>query len=440
MLLSGQYRVVHVRGTDGQLVDIYQDNGLKFQTEVGNYGRLSLPSSMDDMMLLDVVRAMQWDGYGKYTIFVRDGARATSSLHVGRYRHAWIAVERFGSSVVPYVDMLRNALVERVVPEERVVRRGRTNRVVVSVVDMDPQNAQPVDLDLSQVEQLLSDVAVVEQWTLESQWLFYGQFPAEPLYRAQQQRFEISDTDMSRLINVNQWRSLDSVGWNIVVLRIPQRYRPLTVVQSRSYHTSQMYIVPKWGGVILWNDDEENVEQAIHALVRYGVVGIGDGNTPSAAAVAGQIEPLRKWELDAMIRWWSGVRLIKAAETLVTLRNLVDKMVDIVVSADVSALIRRAIDSAQLAISAAEFNDYEQSIRTSSDSMWSAEEAFFHPSMLSLLYFPDSQKLAVYLPLLLPVSVTVVIGLLREIKVMRMKEKNRQTMMTTNPAVVETRL
>ena len=45
----------------------------------------------------------------------------------------------------------------------------------------------------------------------------------------------------------------------------------------------------------------------------------------------------------------------------------------------------------------------EDAVRSSADAHAHAERAFFHPSILSLLYFPGEHKLAVYLPLGLPV-------------------------------------
>lgn len=45
-----------------------------------------------------------------------------------------------------------------------------------------------------------------------------------------------------------------------------------------------------------------------------------------------------------------------------------------------------------------------------------AERAFFEKSMVGQLYFPDEHKLAVYIPLLGPVGVPLVMGLLNEIR------------------------
>jgi len=54
-----------------------------------------------------------------------------------------------------------------------------------------------------------------------------------------------------------------------------------------------------------------------------------------------------------------------------------------------------------------------------------AHEAFFDPDMLSLLYFPDEHKFAIYTPLFLPISVPVVLKLLAEIKKLRGGKKTK---------------
>ena len=47
-----------------------------------------------------------------------------------------------------------------------------------------------------------------------------------------------------------------------------------------------------------------------------------------------------------------------------------------------------------------------------------SEKAFFEKSMVGQVYFPDEHKVAVYLPLLGPIGVPLVVGLVRELKQM----------------------
>ena len=45
-----------------------------------------------------------------------------------------------------------------------------------------------------------------------------------------------------------------------------------------------------------------------------------------------------------------------------------------------------------------------------------AESAFFHPQIISLLYFPQEYKLAVYIPLFLPTLFPLFTGLMWDVK------------------------
>lgn len=45
-----------------------------------------------------------------------------------------------------------------------------------------------------------------------------------------------------------------------------------------------------------------------------------------------------------------------------------------------------------------------------------AESAFFHPDILSLLYFPSEYKMAVYIPLFLPTLMPILTGLAWDMK------------------------
>jgi len=52
-----------------------------------------------------------------------------------------------------------------------------------------------------------------------------------------------------------------------------------------------------------------------------------------------------------------------------------------------------------------------------------AESAFFDPTMVSMLYFPDEHKYAIYMPLFVPISVPLLVALHREIKSFKENKK-----------------
>jgi phosphatidylinositol glycan class S len=60
--------------------------------------------------------------------------------------------------------------------------------------------------------------------------------------------------------------------------------------------------------------------------------------------------------------------------------------------------------------------------------------AYFDPTLLPLLYFPQEHKYAVYTPLFGPVSVPLVMGLVREFKEWRDRRRKRRLAEKENDA------
>jgi phosphatidylinositol glycan class S len=66
-----------------------------------------------------------------------------------------------------------------------------------------------------------------------------------------------------------------------------------------------------------------------------------------------------------------------------------------------------------------------------------ANLAYFDPSLLPLLYFPEEHKYAVYTPLFGPVSVPLVVGLIRELKEWKERRRKRKEEEKTKGEVEE---
>lgn len=93
-----------------------------------------------------------------------------------------------------------------------------------------------------------------------------------------------------------------------------------------------------------------------------------------------------------------------ATETLHATVALVRKQTSLRINADVRSAVYRsldALDNVQSRMMSLE--DLPSALDSAREAMQCAREAFFHPSMLALLYFPDEHRLAVYTPLFGPV-------------------------------------
>jgi phosphatidylinositol glycan class S len=60
--------------------------------------------------------------------------------------------------------------------------------------------------------------------------------------------------------------------------------------------------------------------------------------------------------------------------------------------------------------------DYDHALKHSVDAIELSEKAFFDPTMVSMLYFPDEHKYAIYMPLFVPISVPLCMALIKTLK------------------------
>ncbi|KAI9500806.1 GPI transamidase component [Coemansia spiralis] len=120
------------------------------------------------------------------------------------------------------------------------------------------------------------------------------------------------------------------------------------------------------------------------------------------------------WELDALMRQWMLYTRQTAITTLQSLVRLTDSLQNMVVMDE----IKTQVDSSLLALTRIEqslnpehpadnsqLSNHLKAFSLAAMASVKAEGAFFDPSMVSMLYFPDQHKYAIYLPFFLPVAI-----------------------------------
>lgn len=127
----------------------------------------------------------------------------------------------------------------------------------------------------------------------------------------------------------------------------------------------------------------------------------------------------------------------EARRTLGGIVRLIDKIEEMEVHAEVREKILGAIAKLEALGGAAGHSGPLASALLSRDAVGLANEAFFDPSMMGLLYFPDQHKFAVYAPLFAPVGVSVLAGLLKELKAWRSRKKKAQAAAAEKVKVTE---
>lgn len=67
--------------------------------------------------------------------------------------------------------------------------------------------------------------------------------------------------------------------------------------------------------------------------------------------------------------------------------------------------------------------DYARAMKDSATARRNAVKAFFDPTMVGMMYFPDEHKLAIYVPLFVPLLFPLISRFFKEIKYQRTKPR-----------------
>lgn len=85
--------------------------------------------------------------------------------------------------------------------------------------------------------------------------------------------------------------------------------------------------------------------------------------------------------------------------------------------------VYRAVAAVQDAVAELAEGRLRSAFQASKEAVTSSERAFFDPSLLHLLYFPDDQKFAIYIPLFLPMAVPILLSLAKMLREARQSKK-----------------
>ncbi|XP_020659155.3 GPI-anchor transamidase component PIGS [Pogona vitticeps] len=302
------------------------------------------------------------------------------------------------------------------------------------------------------VKPLLHKLSSVAEFSVDSQILYYAALGVTPRFDPTSSSYRLSIHSLPHVINPVEARLGSSTAslYPVInfLLYVPERlHSPLYIqdkegaaVPTNAFHS------PRWGGIMVYNvepgeeDDGEAsqprrvdvdmvaVMEVFLAQLRL-LLGISPGPLPEAALLANPgNEGLTDWELDRLL-WTRAVENVATVSTTLTsLAQLLDKISNIVIKDDVASEVYHAVDSVRKALRELERGDLESAFQASKAAVTSSERAFFDPSLLHLLYFPDDQKFAIYIPLFLPMAVPIFMSLVKIFRESRRSRKEQTKM------------
>ncbi|KAK7417831.1 GPI transamidase component [Neonectria punicea] len=247
---------------------------------------------------------------------------------------------------------------------------------------------------------MLDVLGPIHNFTIDSQVQLY----ATPGAQSQ----VLSKADLASFINAAEWPLSPSIGGaptvNFVIYIGDQNIG----LESES-ETSQSWMVPQWGSVYLLSLPNttthvsgETLRQPMLTFNGHLLSLLG---TPQSGSLL-----LR---LSTLSRIRSADLILRASSTLGSLARLSLALPSISIPRSVADGVASTMDHLQQACGSLGGPEGLYHARIAEEE---AERAFFEKSMVGQLYFPDEHKIAVYLPLLGPVGVPLVMGLINELK------------------------
>ncbi|XP_012548186.1 GPI transamidase component PIG-S isoform X2 [Bombyx mori] len=278
----------------------------------------------------------------------------------------------------------------------------------------------------------VDELSSLHNFTLKSQWLHLldFDFQAREVKEVSEwgRHFAVRQDRLSLLLTRLEERAATHVSElstiNLALYIVPCDKAPIIIYDNEGRKNPlsiQAFMSPKWGGVVIASppaeqcsqqvrEFEPSVGQIMGAFVSHlrELLGI----TKKDAIEGAHLEPSRsvsprRWEVDALLRIRTLEQVTSAERTLQSLAQLLEEISNIVINDEVGASIAAAVSELEAGAGEGAGADAARAGRAHAH----AQRAFTHPGLLALLYFPDDQKYAIYIPLFLPIMFPVVLSL-----------------------------
>ncbi|GAA5907864.1 hypothetical protein JCM5296_005805 [Sporobolomyces johnsonii] len=309
-------------------------------------------------------------------------------------------------------------------PDSRVVKYSPDYKLVFHLLNQDSSDGSAVldwDVDAllkSHLRPLLSSLSPLHNFTIESQVQYFAPLAINLHEPEVGQGTFIEEEDVRAFVNNAEWNLASGTTLDPVlhfILYIPRlSSRPMRIRTSDPTSSPVAFITPQRGGVVIYNPPSSSSETPPSMSL----------DLPSHAFAASfrtfgqQLRTLlgvTSPRVDDLLRRRLREATKESVETLAAIVKLVEDQPNMRVRKDVQKRVNQALDELDQAEQALP-DSLALALQHASRALALSSRAYFDPSMLALLYFPDEHKYAVYTPLFGPVSVPLLVALIKEVK------------------------
>lgn len=379
---------------------------------------------------------------------------------VGKYRHGWVTGKVSEMDAVTLAGKIFVEVFMNGEKEEGKMVQGNGEFMPVgadghTVLSFSLLNSNPsdwvYDWDFRIIDEILlapvvDALAPVANISVESQVLYHTPKSSLSSWDDKLGSYTFSTNDLPFFVNSNEWHldtSIAAAGRSkilqIVVYVPSAKDCPLLLrLPNGDISATNAFISPMWGGVIVWNppscsrdfdgtgpsrhtisrEDLQRIFKVFMAQLRL-LFGLKSDNNAANSGISNFLASERgfaEWELDVLFRHHTCFNLHSCATTLGSLSRLVQSLPRMIVIDEIGKQVKLSLEAADLAQKNASSGIYDASAASSRQARTLAEDAFFHPSIMSLSYSSVEHYFAIYMPFFAPVTLHVLIAAIKELK------------------------
>ncbi|KAG0739931.1 hypothetical protein G6F17_006843 [Rhizopus arrhizus] len=339
----------------------------------------------------------------------------------------------------------------------RALKYASEYEVIFSLMNNNPEHMK-MDWEIREaldgyLRPFLKEVSVVSNLTINSQIQNYAPLSLKPKYKERVGKpnyYYFEPQHLPHFVNSAEWNLASTVTSsptiNFILYSPSQQESPLRIHDTKDQPLlTNSFLIPRWGGIVIKNppksasmeykltkSDLQPIMKTFLSQLRT-LIGVKDleitrKSTPHLVT----FEPAKKsgitaLEKDNLIRSRTFENVANTISTLKSLGQLVDEIPNMVVQDHINSKVRASLNCLTAVRQSLSEEDYLKALRDSIDAIELAEKAFFDPTMVSMLYFPDEHKYAIYMPLFVPTSVPLLAALVKEIKKLKQKKKKEES-------------
>lgn len=430
---------------------------------------LSMNDDQADKALKSYVDNRDEGARGRYHVFILpqtndDGQQSPPRLIVGQYRHAWIRcdgsrlMEALAASCPSLASTLLSSLSTDIQPPlsaagEAILSFSLYNaksNLSSSYATWDFPSFE--DRYLSRFIEALSHASIRTQ--TQSQVMLFGK-PSinKGPWSKEKGAFVIRESKLTEWMS--SWTSLGSgsLGSSIsstvpphllhfVAYVPPSDQEPLCILSKTMTNNecSRNFFIPSWGGVYIINgsssrsksehwhlSSDESKLMAMsfitHLRTLLGLPSLAsysiESKSINLSLIPASSRGISEWELDALTRRRVIHNLESVAKVLKSLSLTVEQIPRLEMPDAIGSVVTEALGLIERIKSIGEYWDYGMVSQWAQEASGLAEQAFSNPAILAQLSHPESHDLGVYVPLFLPLVITILGAFVREVKFLR---------------------